>query len=508
MSSLDNLDDHQKELLDQFQAVTQSDDFEASISRLSHYNWNLERAVGSVYEANNSHDIAREKLEQEVASSTSSEQSDNDKKDTGSGSGSGSNSNNQTATTAAASSSSSPRQTTSSTTTAQRPFRLGLFSLLTWPFGIAWNITWAILSFASRLLSRPSITSHSQTQQPQQRQDPRTVAARFLREFEIKYGETHPEFYQGGYSQALENARRDLRFLLVVLQSDEHDDTEQFCRETLSSEELVDHMRQKNVLVWGGNVRESEAFQVSSTLQATTYPFLAIITLQSSTSSSGSLKMSVVDRIEGPATPSTIIRRFDTVMQRHGGTLNRMRMERDQREMERRLRQEQDQAYRESLKADQEKERQARLEREAKAKEEEEAERAEQERLAYAEKRKQYIRYLCQKLPAEPTEGSVAKLSFRLADGERVIRKFKGDLPLEALYEFVEAYPLIKSGENVDDATEPTDYKHKYSFTIISPYPRTVYEPSTTKTLEEDKSLWPSATLIVDADDFDEEDDE
>ena len=34
-----------------------------------------------------------------------------------------------------------------------------------------------------------------------------------------------------------------------------------FHRETLSSEELVEYMRQKNVLVWGGNVRESEAFQ-------------------------------------------------------------------------------------------------------------------------------------------------------------------------------------------------------------------------------------------------------
>ncbi|KAI9489078.1 hypothetical protein BDB00DRAFT_845121 [Zychaea mexicana] len=501
MSSLDHLDDHQKELLNQFQAVTQSDDFEASISRLSHYNWNLERAVGSVYEANSSHDSAREKLEEEVASSTSSQQPS---------------SNQAAAVTATSSSSSSsssstspsPRQQSSSTA-PQRPFRLGLFSLLTWPFGIAWNITWAILSFASRLLSRPSITSSTNSQQQQQRQDPRTVAARFLREFEIKYGETHAEFYQGGYSQALENARRDLRFLLVVLQSDEHDDTEQFCRETMTSEELVNYLREKNVLVWGGNVRESEAFQVSSTLQATTYPFMAIIALQqSSSTSSGSLKMTVVDRIEGPASPSTVIRRFDTVMQRHGNTLNRMRMERDQREMERRLRQEQDQAYRESLKADQEKERQAKLEREAAAKAEEEAKRAEEERLAYAEKRKQYVRYLCRKLPAEPTEGSVAKLSFRLADGERVIRKFKGDVPLEALYEFVEAYPLLKSGENVEDVEEPSDYKHKYGFTIISPYPRTVYDPSTTKTLEEEKSLWPSATLIVDIDDIEDDDEE
>lgn len=91
------------------------------------------------------------------------------------------------------------------------------------------------LAYIARILSRPSITNTSSSSSnratsSQQRQDPRTVAARFLREFELKYGETHIDFFQGGYSQALEIARRDLRFLLVVLQSDEHDDTDAFCR--------------------------------------------------------------------------------------------------------------------------------------------------------------------------------------------------------------------------------------------------------------------------------------
>lgn len=34
-----------------------------------------------------------------------------------------------------------------------------------------------------------------------------------------------------------------------------------FYRQTLTSNELIDYLQQKNVLVWGGNVRESEAFQ-------------------------------------------------------------------------------------------------------------------------------------------------------------------------------------------------------------------------------------------------------
>lgn len=83
----------------------------------------------------------------------------------------------------------------------------------------------------ARLLSRPSITSSSSSSSSSQRMDPRTAAAKFIREFETKYNsETHVPFFEGGYSQALETARRDLRFLLVVLQCDEHDDTDKFCR--------------------------------------------------------------------------------------------------------------------------------------------------------------------------------------------------------------------------------------------------------------------------------------
>lgn len=74
------------------------------------------------------------------------------------------------------------------------------------------------------------------------------------------------------------------------------------------------------------------------------------------------------------------------------------------------------------------------------------------------------------------------------------------------MYKFVEAYPLLKAKEDVSDAELPTNYTHKYSFTIISPYPKTVYEPSSSKLVSEEKGLWPSATLIVDADVIDEDD--
>lgn len=75
------------------------------------------------------------------------------------------------------------------------------------------------------------------------------------------------------------------------------------------------------------------------------------------------------------------------------------------------------------------------------------------------------------------------------------------------MYRFVEVYPLLKENTETDQVVEaPEDYEHMYKFTIHSPFPRMEYAPDTTKKIVDIKSLWPSATLVVDA--VDDEDDE
>jgi FAS-associated factor 2 len=58
---------------------------------------------------------------------------------------------------------------------------------------------------------------------------------------------------------------------------------------------------------------------------------------------------------------------------------------------------------------------------------EQEAENEEKQRELIKEKRQQYIEYLYAQLPDEPTEGKMAKINFRLADGSKILRKFKQD---------------------------------------------------------------------------------
>lgn len=396
-------------------------------------------------------------------------------------------------------------RTTTTTTTSSRRTTTSRFFM--WPFNLAWKMSWGLFQFAgkkkiylrliriinhlfeiARLLYRPSITAP--------RRDARSEADRFLRDFEHTYGFTHPTFFDGGYTQALTTAKKELKYVLIILCSEEHDDNDKFCRETLTNAEVLDFINHQGVIVWGGNVRNAEAYQVSNTLQATTYPFLAMIALQNN-------KMAVIDRMEGPISPASLIRRMESVIARVGPSLNALRMEREQRELERRLRQEQDKAYQSSLLADQEKERKAKELREAKERQLKEKERQEQ-------LKKDYIHYLVALFKKDNNNNSeenstekTTKISFRLADGERVIRKFRGSDSLEVLYQFVEAYPHLN--DTVEQVHKPPpDYSYPYNFTIHSPFPRTVYHPDPDTFISDVKGLWPSATLIVDTNDNDE----
>jgi len=69
------------------------------------------------------------------------------------------------------------------------------------------------------------------------RPDPRRIATEplrdvmnFINSFDEKYGSRHPVFYQGTYSQAVTDAKLELRFLIVFLHDDSYPESENFCR--------------------------------------------------------------------------------------------------------------------------------------------------------------------------------------------------------------------------------------------------------------------------------------
>uniref|UniRef100_A0A8B9K2Z7 FAS-associated factor 2 n=1 Tax=Astyanax mexicanus TaxID=7994 RepID=A0A8B9K2Z7_ASTMX len=137
--------------------------------------------------------------------------------------------------------------------------------------------------------------------------DPVGDVVSFIHSFEEKYGRSHPVFYQGTYSQALNDAKRELRYLLVYLHGDDHQDTDEFCRNTLCTEEVLTFINTR-MLFWACSTSRPEGYRVSQALRENTYPFLAMIMLKDR-------KMTVVGRLEGLIQPEDLINQLTFIME-------------------------------------------------------------------------------------------------------------------------------------------------------------------------------------------------
>ncbi|KAK9242766.1 hypothetical protein V1506DRAFT_464189 [Lipomyces tetrasporus] len=354
--------------------------------------------------------------------------------------------------------------------------------------------------------------------------NPRDTAARFIRDFEEEVGQSDVlPFFEGGYTQALDQARRELRFLIVLLQSDEHDDTAKFNKEVLANPDVAKFLKEHDIILWGGNVRESEAYQVANALSCTLYPFLGVIA-HTPASTSHPSAMSIHARLQGFMSSSALLANLNTAISRHEPTLARIRAERSEQEAARELRAAQDSAYEASLAADRERERlreeQARIERERVA----EQERIEQEKRDLEERKEAYKKWRAGQIKSQmvqfagspPAGVKIARISIRLTSGDRIVTRFLADTQsVEDVYAFVECYDLLHPSadpstpqlfEQSTTSASPTEgavtekpdnYAHTYKFKLVSPMPRFVLPVDTEKLIRDENTLWPNGNLIV-----------
>jgi FAS-associated factor 2 len=366
-----------------------------------------------------------------------------------------------------------------------------LLALLFAPFNLFYRFLYssfrlfgALFPFLPRFLNITSSTTLQSLQRNTSGRrplSPKDTAGRFIREFEEEYGSHSLPFLENGYNMALEKAHRELKFLVVVLLSPEHDYTSGWVRDTLLSREVTEFIadQHNDILLWGGSVQDSEAYQVANSLRCTKFPFVSVIV---HTPNINSTAMSTIARIPGNTSPSEFISKLQTAINQNKESLGQVRARRAEQQVSRDLREEQDSAYQRSLTQDRER---ARQRREAEAATQR-AEQAEADRKAAAEKHtrdvQQWKQWCAQSLPGEPGPNvkDAVRISVRFTSGERVIRKFAADAGIKELYAFVECYDVLQQG--VQDSSqssvvqEPKEYEHKYGFQLVSPMPRVVYD--------------------------------
>ncbi|PAA65832.1 hypothetical protein BOX15_Mlig025116g1 [Macrostomum lignano] len=263
--------------------------------------------------------------------------------------------------------------------------------------------------------------------------DPVGDVRQFLEQFEQLYGEQHPVVRVCSYSQALDAARNELRFLLVYLHAESHQDTDQFCRQVLVSEVFSAFLQASGINFWMCSISSPEGARVSQALRETGYPFLALIVLKQS-------RMTVVARFEGLLSLEQLLAELDAAVTDFEPYLAEERARRQSLEMNRRLIEEQDQAYAAALAQDRERE-----ERRQAEEAERSAERDANERRR--EERQRELARLRDLLPAEPSAdedgGATVKLSVRLPGAsDRLERRFRLGEPIQHLHYFIKLQEL------------------------------------------------------------------
>lgn len=277
--------------------------------------------------------------------------------------------------------------------------------------------------------------------------DPLGDVLKFIQDYNTKYP-SHPVFYQGTYAQALNDAKRELKFLLIYLHSESSSpqvqvgqqritETANFCRQTLSNPNVIDFIN-RNMLFWACDVSSPEGYRVSHSINARSYPILVIIALRDN-------KMTIMGRLEGDCTADELMVRMRRVVSDNERWLNAARHERLERSMTQTLRAQQDVAYEESLKADQEKERKRQKEREEQQRVEREIrmeKEADERRLELKERLKLE---LIHQVPSEPLETDANSISivFKLPNGMRITRRFLKSNSLNVRFCF-ENFSLFK----------------------------------------------------------------
>ncbi|KAK9480638.1 hypothetical protein V1514DRAFT_288875 [Lipomyces japonicus] len=376
--------------------------------------------------------------------------------------------------------------------------------------------------------------------------NPKDTASRFVREFEEEVGKTGVlPFFEGGYTQALDLAKKELRFLIVLLQSDEHDDTARFNKTVLAHPDVARFVTQHDIILWAGNVKESEAFQVANALTCTKYPFLAVIGYTAGTASHGSA-MSIHARLQGFVTAPALLAHLTGILSRHEPVLATIRADRQEQESARAIRAAQDFAYEASLAADRERDRvrqeQDRIERERQAR----ADQVERERQQALANRQDYRAWRAAELKAQLIDfnnsiltttknNNIARISIRLTSGDRIVARFFADSQtVEDVYAFIDVYDLLypqthqqfpasTTAQTLAASTSslpssslsslskklvnPAGYNHVYKFNLVSPMPRYVLPIDAEKLIKDEKTLWPNGNLIVEEiEEYDDDD--
>ncbi|CCK68239.1 clathrin-mediated endocytosis regulator UBX3 KNAG_0A05760 [Huiozyma naganishii CBS 8797] len=287
------------------------------------------------------------------------------------------------------------------------------------------------------------------------------------------------------YTDLLEQCISQIKFGLIYIHDPLVPNRMEFVEKILCSEPFINAVQTYQIFLWFGDITTPEGLQVANSLKIRHMPFIGVLSMKDNT------RMELIGKYEGSLEGYTA-QKFDAILAKAYPQLVKLAQKRQNREMERLIREQQDSRFRESLRHDQERDRQRN-----------EAEERAQNEIQERTLKRQWLLWRKANLEPEPTRGlynDACRVAIRLGDNSRITRSFSATLPIEEIYAFVELKMnnLLDSPEEDDNVSEPpTNYRHRYSFRLISPAPRQELDPEAR--IKDEPAIYPSGTVLFEA---------
>ncbi|XP_048443565.1 plant UBX domain-containing protein 10-like [Pyrus x bretschneideri] len=301
------------------------------------------------------------------------------------------------------------------------------------------------------------------------------VSVSFLTSFEQQYGAMHPFFYACRFMEALKIAEDEHKFLFLYLHSPEHPFTPSFCKETLSSEAVVQFL-DANFVSWGAIADRDEGLQMSATLRPACFPFCAVIAPVAGDN------IAVMQQMEGPISPTELVGILQRTLEEQGLAFRSLKAKNAEKIIaDRRLREEQDAAYLAAIQIDKEKERLKNVPPPVRPQKPAEApNKANHERLQNHSAQKQHGK--TREASIDPQDPQAARILIRFPNGERREQCFLCTDKLQAVYRYIDSLGVPGIGGN---------------YRLVSSFPRKVYGVDQMGITLKDAGLHPRASLFL-----------
>lgn len=280
-----------------------------------------------------------------------------------------------------------------------------------------------------------------------------------------------PPFFQGSYTQALYMATQRAKFLFIYLTNPQNEGSRSMFENIVTSKKFISIFSENNqVIIWGGDLANPEAYQLANSLNITKFPMLGLLCLTRTTSmtpqgpTKTTPRISLILKIQGGLNPQEdadmlINNKFTKRMMKYEPELALIRGELRDKYMADAVRRKQDMDYQQALMKDRQKK----------------EEKARKKLVDKFLKLKQpYFRNL---VDAQPDGSNTARIAIKFENGRRQTVNFPKTSPISDIFLFVELSQrgMLESAPegaiSDQDERNVADVPMKYDFKLTSSAP-------------------------------------